>query len=471
MKPFQIKGRKGWHAEVRLADGRKTRRSFPTEEAASAWMAAGTPATPKEGPAPEFGGPSNIRLGSLLWEYASRYTLTKGGCEAELTRINHYLKGANLPPLALHVDELGRRALLTKPATAVPEGWKAYLARRQTRSARTFALMHRLGAKLCSEVTSGDIDTLHATMLADGLSPSSVQKEIALLKHLFNVAIKRWNWKGFENPCLDIKLGGSVKRFVTVSEEQMQALLCATAQCDNPLVWPLVELAISSAMRKGSLLALTWSNIDLEGRKARIWGKGRWVDVPLSQRSVEVFRRCPRADTNVVFPMSSNAVDMAWEGIRERAGQPTLQFRDLRHIAPTMYSRKGATATTIMRLLGHTSTRMAQFYIDMNETDVVSEMDRLDAASSQSAPALPPVYDPQGPKKHPRARKASGAKGPTAQEASEHASVAQAAPVERAQQGRVEPGREAASAACSEAQAPEGASNVVYLRRPAQRAA
>lgn len=471
MKPFQITGRKGWHAEVRLAGGRKARRTFATEEEATRWMAEGAPAKPQDAPAPAFGGPSRIRLGALLFEYAKLYSLNKGGCQAELTRINHYLEGANLPQLALHVDAFGRRTLLTKSAHgAVPKGWKNYLDTRREHSARTFACMRSLGSKLCSDVTTADIAALKAVMESDGRKPSTVQKEVALLKHCFNVAVDVWKWKGFENPCCGVKLGGSDKRFVVVTEEQLQALERSLEQCDNPLVWPLVELAISSAMRKGSLLSLDWSKLDLKARKARIWGKGRWVDVPLSQRSLELLRNLPRLDSNRVFPMTSNALDMAWEGVRERAGLPNLQFRDLRHLAPTMYARRGATATTIMRLLGHTSTRMAQFYIDMNADDTVNELDRLDEAQPRRASTLPPVYDPLGPKKRPRPRKAVGVEvlppRATAQCMATGEEGEACAPEITA-----EPVVQVTRAQSSEEQAPQAASNVVPLHRPAQRAA
>ena len=468
MKPFQITGRKGWHAEVRLAGGRKARRTFATEEEASRWMAEGAPAKPQDAPAPAFGGPSCIRLGTLLFEYAKLFSIQKGGCQAELTRINHYLDGANLPQLVLDVDALGRRTLKTKPAHgAVPKGWKNYLAQRQQRSARTFACMRSLSSKLCSEVKTEDITALQARMVSDGLAPSTVQKEVALLKHVFNMAIEVWKWKGFENPCRGVKLSGSSKRFVAVTEAQMQALVRALEQCDNPLVWPLVELAISSAMRKGSLLKLAWSKVDLDGRKARIWGKGRWVDVPLSQRSVEILRNSPRLDSELVFPMTSNALDMAWKGVRERAGLPSLQFRDLRHLAPTMYARRGATATTIMRLLGHTSTRMAQFYIDMNADDTVNELDRLDAAQPQRAQALPPVHDPQGPKKRPRARKAARGESLPPEATTQCVDVNE---VNEARSQRAQ-SRQGDQSDLVHSSGEQAASNLVYLHRPTQRAA
>lgn len=406
MSPFQISGRQGWHAEVRLADGRTARKKFQLKHEAQTWMTR-EQAKADAAQAPAFGGPGKLTLGALLVEYAKLKTLVKGGYRAELTRINHYVVAAGLPPLLVEVDAAGRRYLRTQTTgAAVPKGWAPYLDTRRAQSARTYALIAQLGAKLCSAITSADIALLQTTMKADQLSESTAQKEIALLKACFNVAISTWKWKHFENPCVGVKLGKSEKRFVSISAAQMDALIAALAQCDNPQFWPLVELAMSSAMRKGSLLTLRWDHLDLEGRQAKIWAKGRWAQIPLSRRSVDILGRVPRTDANRVFTMSANAVDMAWDGVRQRAGVPKLQFRDLRHRAPTYYARKGATVTAIKQLLGHTTTRMAEVYIDMAADDVVHELDRLDGDVGPSTAALPPVHDPDGRKKHPRARRA-----------------------------------------------------------------
>lgn len=331
MSPFQIAGRQGWHAEVRLADGRTQRKKFKLKHEAQAWMTQ-EQAKADAAQAPAFGGPGQVSLGALLVEYAKLYTLVKGGYAAEITRINHYVRAAGLPALVVEVDGEGRRYLRTQPhACPVPKGWSTYLERRRTQSARTYAHIAQLGAKLCKHITTADIELLKTTMQADGLSDSTAQKEIALLKHVFNMAIRIWKWKHFENPCLGVRLGRSARRFVRITDAQMDRLIAALAQCDNPQIWPLVELALSSAMRKGSLLRLQWENVDLEARRATIWAKGRWADVPLSQRSISILQRAQRLDDSRVFPLSANALDMAWDGVRIKAGMPHLQFRDLRH--------------------------------------------------------------------------------------------------------------------------------------------
>ena len=45
---------------------------------------------------PELGGPGEARVADVLYRYAHEFTVIKGGRDAELGRINHYLIGAEL---------------------------------------------------------------------------------------------------------------------------------------------------------------------------------------------------------------------------------------------------------------------------------------------------------------------------------------------------------------------------------------
>ncbi|TXC66042.1 hypothetical protein FSC37_09295 [Piscinibacter aquaticus] len=101
-------------------------------------------------------------------------------------------------------------------------------------------------------------------MRAEELSGSTVLKEMALLKAAFNVAIREWGWSGFVNPVIGITLGRSRRRFVRLTDDEANRLVRALAECDNPQFWPMVELALTSTIRRGSLLKLAWSNVDLE---------------------------------------------------------------------------------------------------------------------------------------------------------------------------------------------------------------
>jgi integrase len=409
-KPFRISGRDGWHAEVKFVDGHVERCSFAKHEDAETWLSTAIPRA-KEAQAPAFGGPSGITLGRMLGEYAARFTLVKGGYKAEIGRINHYVVAAGLPRLDVKVDAAGARTLERMQGDdqpAVPKGFKGHLDARLGRRAKTYQLIAALAAKTVSAVKTDDIRNLHTTMLADCLSPSTAQKEIALLKAAFNSAIREWKWKGFENPCLGIKLGKSIHRFVRLGEADMARVVKALSECDNPQFWPLVDLAIHTTQRKGTLLKLTWDNINLDTREARVFAKGRWADAQFSTRAIQVLRSIPRNGTNQVFTMSENAVNMAWEGVRDKAGLPNLTFRDLRHVGATAYAKAGVSPHVLKGILLHTTTRMAEVYVNLAHSDIQDALDAVDGKLSCLTP-LPATADPDGPKKHPRERKSTEA--------------------------------------------------------------
>lgn len=336
--------------------------------------------------------PERTTVGALLWRYAHQFTLLKYGCDAELVRINHYLVGAGLQPLKREME--GGRAVLSplcRPiGSATPKGWSRYLEVRRARRAGTYQLVRDIGATVCSRLTTARLRELASTMRAEGLSESTVQKELALLKAAFNVAIREWGWCGFINPAVGIALGRSKRRFVRLTEAEGERLVHALAECDNPQFWPLVELALTSTMRRGSLLRLAWSNINLETREAHVWAKGSEVTLPLSNRAVTLLRHIPDNGTGLVFSMSENAVKMAWEGVRAKAGLPSLRFADLRHLGATFYARAGLNAHQLQKVLGHASTRMAEVYVNLVNSDVTEALDRAESMRPL-ARAMPPT--------------------------------------------------------------------------------
>lgn len=329
----------------------------------------------------ELGGPERASVGQVLHLYAHQFTLSKGGCDAELTRINHYLVGAGLSPLRRAVVD-GRQLLeprLSDIGSATPAGWKGHLDRRRSKRQATYALVREIGATTCSELATSKLRLLSTTMKAEGLSDSTIQKEVAVIKAAFNVAIREWGWRSFVNPAVGIRLGQSRQRFVRLTADEEQRLVDALSQCDQPEFWPMVELAITSTMRRGSLLALEWRNINLDNREVHVWAKGREVTLPLSGRSAELLRRIPRNGSEHVFSMSANAVKMAWCRIRTRACLPHLRFADLRHLGATFYARAGLNAHQLRMVLGHRTTKMAETYVNLVNTDVTEALDIAEA--------------------------------------------------------------------------------------------
>lgn len=390
--PFRYRG--GWRAQVTLKNGSRPHQDFDKQAEANEWIAQQLALRDSEN-APELGGPKQATLAQALFHYAGMYTIVKGGRKAELDRINHYLLAAGIPQQRfVMVDD--KIVMEDKPIKKLPSAFKAHKDARLEQRVQTYAMIGMLANRRVSTLTKADMRKFMVCMTTEGLSDSSIQKEIALLKHLFNMAEQEWNWKGFENPCDGLKLKGSNIRFVVMTTEQKHALRKALAECDNPYFWPMVEVSLETTLRKGSLLTMSRENVDLEGRIARLWAKGRLVDVPLTKKTVEILKDLPPHVSGKYFPMTPNAVDLAWDGVRQKIGMPKLQFRDLRHVGATEYARAGMNAGQLRKQLGHTTNRMSEVYCNLVAQDSLDVLDRI--ALTQTVFALPPPAD--GPAEH-----------------------------------------------------------------------
>lgn len=413
-QPFRYRGR--WRAQVTLKNGERPSEDFDTFAQAKTWIADMLANSNTENE-PLLGGPTQARLADMLDHYVRHTTLAKGGAVQEINRANHYLVAAGLPELALWESADGTKAVVTltrkhamkreergdtaavtpqkrrgprSEAGVLPSGFAQHNEVRSRAShPRTYELYATLANKRASQITGADMRVLHTTMTAEGYSASTIQKEIALLKALFNESQANWHWPIARNPCAGIQLKQGNRRFVVFTDEQRVRLTEALAQCDNPQFWPLVDFTMETALRQSTLLRLRWEDVSFEDRKLFSLGKGQLSFIPLSKRAIQILEGLPGPHVGLIFPLSAESIRQAWTRIRKRAGLEKLLFRDLRHIAPTSYAREGLNAFQIRDILGHKTTTQADIYVNLANRDILDAMDRIDAKVRVALP-LPP---------------------------------------------------------------------------------
>ncbi len=398
-KPRRRKGtgtifgyRGAYRAEITLPNGEhRLKDGFETEELADQWLME-LLVQAKNAALPELGGPTQCTLAEMMWHYAHITTVNKGGAPAELNRIGHYLRAAGLPLLKL-VKTAGRKELVQvdwRHEPALPSAFEEHRDNRLAKRAKTYEAISELANTRVSQITKAKVESLESLMRQEGLSGSTIQKEIALLKAMFNKAIAKWNWVGFTNPAVGIKLDKPKMKFVRFTKKDEDALQAALAKCDNPLFPLLVEAAISTLARRESLLRLRAEDVDLDARTAHLRSKTGEVVIHLSQRAVEILRRVPVSADGRYFPMTPSAVDNAWDAARARAGLNHLTYQDLRHIGATYYVRKGISAHVLQQLLGHKTPKQAQTYVNLVGQDVLEALDRAESSATERGD-LPPA--------------------------------------------------------------------------------
>lgn len=406
-QPFKYRNR--WRIQVTLDNGQRPSKDFDSFEEAKSWgielLANGN-----NQHEPILGGPIRATLAQALDHYGRNFSVRKGGVDAELNRINHYLEAAGMPLLKSYPTPSGGlevKAVEPKDPSNTRRRknvrkLEVYVQERRAKRSGTYAYIAKLANMRCSQISPADMEGFVTVMGNEGLSPSTIQKEIAMLKTFFN-STKKLNWKAVENPCVGIQLGKHQRRFVHLSKAQWENLIGALAACDNPYFWPLVMTAKESTLRLDTLVNMTWENVSVEERTAVLKTKTGQKGVKLSREVQRMLADLPRSPSGKVFPMTKSAINSAWERVRENAGLPKLQFRDLRHLGATDWVRRGLGAYDLRQVMGHCHISTAQNYIDMVGTDFE---EALDKASARGGVMHLPPEPPSDPQQHMRMRRA-----------------------------------------------------------------
>ena len=169
--------------------------------------------------------------------------------------------------------------------------------------------------------------------IQDGVRPC--QYDLVLLRHAWNIARIEWGWSLSDNPISLIRMPkNNPPRERRLKEGEFDLLKAAAAKSRSWYVWPVVVLAIETAMRRGEILGLRWEHIDLDQRTAFLpmTKNGRSRQVPLSEAAIEQLSQVPGGSERP-FPATEVAVRQAWDRLCVRAGIDDLTFHDLRHEA------------------------------------------------------------------------------------------------------------------------------------------
>ena len=242
-------------------------------------------------------------------------------------------------------------------------------------------------------VTPDLVATYRDKRLEAGMANNTVRLELALLSHLFTVAIQEWGIGLAYNPVANIRkpsAGAGRNRRLTKDEETR--LLAASDKHSNPMFGWLVRLALETGMRSNELVTLTRNQVDTDRRLVRLDNtkNGSARTVPLSTAAAKVFERALShpirpIDTDLVFfgepgkdgkrrPYTFRKI---WDNLKHELELVDLHFHDLRHEAVSRLVESGFGDQEVAAISGHKSMQMLKRYTHLRAEDLVSKLDML----------------------------------------------------------------------------------------------
>ena len=224
------------------------------------------------------------------------------------------------------------------------------------------------------KLTAHELALFRDRRIKDGIR--TCQYDLVLIRHILQIARKEWGLGLAVNPVDQIRKPNGLKpRNRQLEEFEYRRLEEALGQTRVPYLWPLINLAIETAMRRGELLSLQWDWIDKTLRLAHLpdTKNGHPRSVPLSPSAMYWLGQMPVVG-QMVFPVTPVAVRQAWDRLVRRAGITNLHFHDLRHEAISRFFEMGLSIPEVALISGHRDPRMLFRYTHLRAEDVAQKI-------------------------------------------------------------------------------------------------
>lgn len=306
--------------------------------------------------------------------------------ESNIRNGKHFKKvSAKKITLAEAIERYVREVLPKKPRSFKNQyqqlcWWQAKIGHHPL-SEISAALIVKMRSQLSEEITNRGSEKSHAT----------VNCYMAVLSHVFTIAMKCWEWVE-NNPThkvFRLKIPRGRTRFLL--EEERVKLLTACRNSRHPYLYLVVVLCLSTGARKMEILGLKWKEVDMERKVITLHEtkNGERRLLPLAGHALELMQEHAKTidiKGELVFPARNihakskpGSIRSAWGNALKQAEIENFKFHDLRHSAASYLAMNGASMAEIAEVLGHKTLNMVKRYAHLSEAHtakVVESMNR-----------------------------------------------------------------------------------------------
>ncbi len=338
----ELKDSTVWEAQIRRKGFPVQRRSFDKREDAEKW-------------AREI--ESSMDRGIFKSTKEGEKTTLKDALDRYLEEVSKHKKG--------HKREKGRI-----------EQWKA----------------HPLSSRYLASIGPKDIAEYASERKSEGYSMRTIQLELAIISHLYNYAAAKWGMRALENPVAPTRVKGTDPhrgqnyrgRNRTLSLSEKEKLF----EHLNEEMKQIVTLAFETGMRRGELMSLTVSNVDLTKKIVKLeeTKNGDSREVPLSPVAADTLKAVLGKKKVVgldgkLWTLGPDRVTSVFASAAKEAGLKDIRFHDLRHTAATRLAGI-YQAHELAKILGHKVLNMVMRYYNPTGEDLGRKMWDLESTTS-----------------------------------------------------------------------------------------
>lgn len=259
----------------------------------------------------------------------------------------------------------------------------------------------RFGEYSLVAISSELVSQYRDELSASGKAASTVNHYMNAISVVVDMAIKEWGFPLPSNPVANVSRpsqpAGRDRRLLPGEEKR---IIRECRRYRNPVLEPVVRVALETAMRQGELFGLTWDDIDFKKSVARLRDtkNGEARSVPLSSEAVRVLGNLRTVDgvlviRGKVFRANIAATRIAFMRAIERARKKyvaackrigvdpderflvNLTFHDLRHEATSRLFERGIfDMMEVASITGHKTLQMLKRYTHLKAEDLARKL-------------------------------------------------------------------------------------------------
>lgn len=248
---------------------------------------------------------------------------------------------------------------------------------------------HPLGSRYLASITPKDIADYASERKAEGYSIRTAYLELAIISHLYNYAAAKWGIRALENPVALTRVKGTDPhrgqgykgRERTLSIPEREKLF----EHLNEEMKHIVALAVETGMRRGELMSLTVSNVNLTKKTVKLdkTKNGDSREVPLSPAAVDILKTVLERKKIIgldgkIWSMGPDRVTSVFAEAARKAGLKDIRFHDLRHTAATRLAGL-YEVHELAKILGHKVLNMVMRYYNPTGEELGKKMWAEDA--------------------------------------------------------------------------------------------
>jgi integrase len=272
-------------------------------------------------------------------------------------------------------------------------------------------LLAAFGEDRALDVTADRIEEYRDQRRADGLQPASVNRELAALRRMFKLAVRKGKLPA--SPHIELLDESENVREGFLEPPEFEAVCALLPQ----YLQDAARFAYLTGWRIGAIRALEWRAVDLRARtlllRAAHAKNKRAKLLPLTGALLALIERrvaardlaCP-----FVFPGAAGGrlgdVRKAWKRACATAGVRGVVFHDLRRSGARNAVRAGVPEQVVMELGGWRTRAMFARYNVTSERDLADAIERVSdylAERATDAPKIRPLREEQPQNSHNRA--------------------------------------------------------------------